>query len=1342
MAKKCAIIPKVRNTKGEVVDSKLFIDLHQLTSKRSEAANLYLITKNTEFQNKWDSVLSFDNNGEPTVASLISKTNIREAIDDKVVLNTLSKQLGKEVLPSTLENNSKLADKAVQFNRNSDFKEDFVATIDKNYNPKTNNIEATVTPKRRTKTLSNEARNMEYNQILNNKIKDILASQGVSIGALTALEKRRGIAGVADFSLAKDAAKGTIALIRLAEGIKGEQALPEEFAHYAIEAMGDNPLVNRLVNLIAKNNLTQELLGEDYSTYESLYQGSRERLAKEAAGKLLATHLLRGEPTSNRPYKNLLDRAISAIKNFFKGLNANAIQKAMIQADKEFGKLATTLLTDAQSLSMSVGNITTSEQFFSTKERVDRDKKLLKDIIDNERKRLKIYEKRNPDSKFETEQRLLIDKLELSLENNEEIQGIYDFLDTALEDMTKVETRLRLLMGTPSTSLGARAGILRDIRNYIYSYSGMMSEIREVARDAELNEDNRYGERAMVSLNQVESLIKNLLVDYNRVAVPMFTDFIKPFFGQDIIVEMGKDKGKVIKVEDLINYADNDIGIFDRWLDSMADSSDYMLKLFDQAVKKSKETARQKTIELSKELIALGVKAEQDGIKDTEWLFEKDSKGNKTGNYVSAINHGLFKEAMSKMFKSQREKYGKNPIDSDRVKMQKEINDWFRENMETVNEQRIPKVSKYGNKDYQNLSPKYKEYHTKLMEIKERLDALLPDKFTKTNNAIKIRKDLLERVKQSKGAKGGAKQIWENLKDQVVRRTDDTDFEFKSTLMDFEGRQVETLPIFYTQMSKNENANDISTDVIGTMIAYASMAYDFNEMSKIIDVLEVGRDIMRNRKITETAGGKAMQEKFKSVGKMVTNKLIKNRDESNFIGRLNDFFTMQVYNKYMKDEGTLGKTNVDIGKLANLLNRVTSLNSLALNALSGISNIATGTVMMRIESFAKEFFTEKDTVIADSIYARELSGVLSEMGNRVKTNKLNLFSELFDTMQEFEQDVRDVNFDRKTWFSRMFNTSGLFFINNAGEHWMQNRTALAVANAYKMKGPDGKVTSLWNAMEVVYIDKHNKKLGARLQVRPGFTKEDGTVFNSNDIFRLTRKTAAINQRLHGVYNKADRSAIQRVALGRLGMMFRKWMKPSLNRRFKSASKNLDLDAWTEGYYRTAFNFMQSVAKDLKQLKFTLGAHYNKLSKSEKANIRRALTELAHFFSLAALLGLMDFDDDKDRGWVSSMTEYQMRRLYTELGAMTPTPAMVSEGFRILKSPAAGINTAEKLGNFIGFLNWNNYEFISGEDAILQSGPYKGMSRAEQLFFKSPLAPMYNTAMRTIHINDQIQFFKQ
>lgn len=997
MSRNCAIIPQVRNDKGQIVDSKLFKGLLAYTgNNRSEATRLYLITKSSEFIKNWNSKLTLDENNEPTINSLLKKTNFSDVIPESKVLEKLNRDIGyykrgmnrPALWINNDENYQTLLQKAISFNQTSDFRDDYVARIIKIQDTESPRILIGVKVEKRNRLNSIEADKMIYNSNLNNRLRDILAANGVTTGVLTNLEKRMGINGVTDFDTAKTAANGLVEMIRLANGIEGEKALPEEFAHFAIEAMGESPIINRLINNLNSNGLVDEILGDEYDTYNTLYNGDTAKLAKEAAGKLLAKHLLKSEPIEQKPYKNLLERVISAIKSFFKTINVNQIQKAIYEADKDFSRLARDILNGRMDEEISIDNIKSSDLFYQTNERIQRDRKVLQNIINNELKRLKIYEKRNPNSQFNTNQRLLIDRLEMELYDNNEIEGIYSFLDNALEELQKVSYRLELLRDTPATNVNERASVLRDVRNYMYSYKNIIEDIRKALVDEERYDDNRYGQRVRVLLNDTSNLLGDLFVKYNSVSMPLFVDFIKPFVGENIMIPFGKFKGKVIKAEDLVKMADKDISSFDRWLDSMADSSDYMLKVMDQAVKKSKEQARSRTIDVMKQLQAATIKLEKAGIKNTDWMFERDSKGDLSGNYISEINQALFKEKVREMFKSLNEKYGKNPVGENAEKYKKERQAWFDANMEIVNGKKVPKMSIYGNKQYQRLNAAQKEYYDTVMNIKSQLDSYLPEKYTTLTNAVKIRKDLLERVKSSDGVRSGAKQIWKSIKDEFIRRTDDVDFGDRATVKDFEGNEVQTLPIYFTKLKEGESANDLSTDIVSTLTAYAAMANDFDEMNKVIDVLELGRDLLRERQVIQTQGGKPLVEKFKAVGRKVESKLTKEGEATRFVQRLNDFFEMQVYGRYMADEGTFGKTNIDKGKVANFVNRVTSMNNLALNVLSGISNIATGKVMMRIESFAGEFFNEKNTITADRIYGQSLPAYLAEIGNRVKTSKL------------------------------------------------------------------------------------------------------------------------------------------------------------------------------------------------------------------------------------------------------------------------------------------------------------------------------------------------------------------
>ena len=455
---------------------------------------------------------------------------VSKVIPETKVLERLNREIGyykkgmdrPALWVNNDENYQKLKQKAIAFNQNSEYRDDYVANIIKIQDSESPRVFIGVKVEKRNRLNSVDADKMEYNENLNNRLRGILESHGIGIGALTDLEKRMGIHGVTDFDVARNAANGLVEMIRLANGIQGERALPEEFAHFAIEAMGDNPLINRLINNISSNGLAREIIGEDYDTYDTLYHSDEAKLAKEAAGKLLAKHLLQGEKVPSAPYSNLLQRVIQAVKNFFKNLNASPIQRAMKEADKNFGSLAQQILDGSMDEAIDISNITSSGVFYNTSERVARDKKLLQGIIENELKRLKIYEKRNPNSQFSVNQRLLIDRLETELADNNEIEGIYTFVENALEELTKVSDRLTMLQNTPATNVNERAGVLRDVRNYLYSYKHITDDIRKALIDEERYADNRYGQRVRVVLDNTTTLLGDLFVRYNNVAMPLF----------------------------------------------------------------------------------------------------------------------------------------------------------------------------------------------------------------------------------------------------------------------------------------------------------------------------------------------------------------------------------------------------------------------------------------------------------------------------------------------------------------------------------------------------------------------------------------------------------------------------------------------------------------------------------------------------------------------------------------------------------------------------------------------------------------------------------------------------
>lgn len=1340
MAKSCSLVPQVRNKNtGELEDSKLFTDISNHAQNRNDTLDMYLTVKNGDFIRDFSSSLILDNLNEPTFESLYKAVDLQEFIPKARELANLNRQIGyydntgKTIQHRQAGSRQILINKAREFNSTHPLSDEYRATVISGHDYRDHKDFNAIKVVPRDKLNSLESLNMEYNSTLNEKLRDILSRVGVSVSSLNELEDARGISGVTEFARAEDAAEGIITLIRLAKGEKGERALPEEFAHFVIEGLKDQSLVNRLVSNIEDNGFAREIIGEEYPLYFKEYNGDQHKLAKEAAGKLLSRYMLKEAAIENVPNGNLLSRVIEFIKSFFRSNDylISDIRMAMRDANKTAHLLTKNILSDENFTErVDIRNIGTTNTFYQLEQTLNRDQELLQKIIDNELKRLAIFE-RGADPEYIAKQAEQVRKMESYILQHEEIQGISNFISSGISQLKYLSKKLSDVINT-NADLPEKFKVLRDIRNYSYSYASLINDIREAMSDDKRFENNRYSDKTKNSLDKFAGLINEINVEYNKVALPIFIEFITPFVGEEALkVPVGKLKGKDYKLADILTYAEQDIGFLDRWLNSMANASNYTLRLFDSASKVQHNKARLKTVNDQREIVHIAQVLEEKGIKDAKWMFEKDSKGNLTGNYIDRLNWGQF-NINRKEFEEQLNKDYPDPNIGDNARTIREKREaWVADNTEVIDGLKIPKMIRYKNDAYSRLSAPQREYYDAFMRMKKGYDDMIPPGYTSGTNAIQIRKDLVERIKSSDKL---SKTLAESIKSAFLVREDDVDFGTRPNVQDFEGREVQRLPIYYT--SRLKDPNELSIDTTSTLIAYADMANTFDAMNEVIDALEVGRDLVRDMKVQQTSGGKPIVETFKSFGRDIENKLVKRGAETRMVQRLDDFFEMQIYGKYIADEGTLWGTKISKAKMADNINQITALNTMALNSILSISNVETARAMFRIEAAAGEFFNFRDLVVADKTYTSALPSFLGQMGSRVKTNKLYLWNELFDVLQEFDKDVRDYQYDRKTWFSRMFSTNSLFFGTNAGEHWIQTRTSLAISNREKMKSPTGKLVTLYDAMEVVYINPSRPSQGAKLQVKKGYTKQDGSQFTNEDTIRLTRRIAGLNQRMNGVYNKQDRNALQKLALGRMAMMFRKWMPVSVVRRFQKAEYNNDLDSWAEGYYNTMWRFVKTITKDLKSAQLSIGAHWNELTELEKGNMRRGITELAQVLVISILMTALDHLGDKDRPWAQKMAALQLRRLRTETGVLTPTPWMFQEGLKIIQSPAAGVNTIQGLLNLADlFQPWN-------WDEIMQSGRYKGQPRIIKTIMDSPLVPMNRTVYRGLNPETVLPFYKQ
>lgn len=1276
---------------GEI--SPLYLGLKDYFGNRDEAMYWFTRAKSKEFTQVFPNVKMSDK-GEPLLQELLDKCGLKEAIDESKLINRLNKE-NEKVDFKTYQGVKNIQSSIVDFNNSSTFKDRFYATLTEFKDGNNTKVKLVVKPKRELS--DNEDKRIEVNYKLNERLEDLIKDWGLEVGSLTKLEESLGMNGVTDLDVAKESAEGIKSLIRIAKGNKGQAALPEEVAHFATAAMEDNPLKDRLLKVLNNEEVLKSILGDAYENYAKLYSNNTEVMAMEALGKLVAMAL--NDENVFIGNKRLFDRYLNTLKRFFSNHSTDEIDNIIKEVMSDVYELTNNIVNNRYKL--NVNNIHYKVKLANLNENVDRESTLLKKIIDQELKRLKIY---GTKEEFNNTQTKFIQGLQAKLKNHQAIDGIYDYITNSLSVLNSLSKRMAD-MDVKDTTTQEQFSTLRNVRNFISSYGTIMEEIRKELRNAIKDKDDEFVDKLEATLKLNTDIIGNLSEDFFTKAKEKFTEFIRPFIGEKLTITIGKDKGKTYTAEELIEYMDRDISIVDRWLDSMADSTDPMLQIYDQIVKKQKGLARLDTIKIEKEIERKTRELELAGYKSTEFMYEKDENGKPTGRFISSIWWSKFYKARNAFFKTLDEKYGDNPTEAQNTLRKKEIQEWYANNTVKNDFGASMPNSSYENPEFKKLSKAQIDYYNYITDLKAEYDAILPRGHS--NMVPQIRRDFIDRMRKSSNK---VQYFWESMKDNLVRREDDEGLGDKSTIMDFEGNEVMTLPIYYTRPL--EDMNDLSLDIASSMIAYISMVNDYNRMNEVIDTLEVGRIVLSQRKIKQIEGGKQKKEVFEILGEKVENSLFKKGEATRFMQKLNDFMKMRVYDRTQNYEGNI--YGIDVAKGANFLNKLTSLSTTAASLLTGVANAAQNITMSTLEAFSKEYFNKTELIKADIEYAKELGGFVSEIGNRIKTNKLALFSELFNVPQDYKHHVRNIDFNKKTKMTRLLNESSLYFLTSSGDHYTQHRIAIALALRMPMKYK-GETTNLWNVLEVKPLDKNNPKLGAELVIKEGATKVDGSKFTRNDIIKFSNKIRAMENRLYGIYNDEDSNALLQYSYGRLILFFRNWMRPLWLARFGRGKFNFDLGECVGGHFETLFNFTLQNIKDIKNSEFDIVRNWKNLNITEKANIRKGAAEVAFYwmlyFTINALGGL---GDDKHRPWLVRLLSYALVRLKTDMGALLPSPTMLDEGLKLFTSPFAAMSTLSKLRNTLNLVNPVSIIHDDVYTKEIESGRYEGFKEYQKI----------------------------
>jgi hypothetical protein len=887
-----------------------------------------------------------------------------------------------------------------------------------------------------------------------------------------------------------------------------------------------------------------------------------------------------------------------------------------------------------------------------------------------------------------------LNNLKTKLDNLGEVEALNLFITEAKKYTESAGKKMNAIVADPTNPANRKK--IAEIYDYIQGYD-ILDEIKSLEMFKLRNQSEKTG--VMKDLEEAIQRRNEIKDDYFEYGIPLFVDWLMEYSSDNIntkaeeLAKKGISAADALKVtrEQMIKElreGSKDISKFSAWFDPAISSSDAALAMFAKGVKAAFEEARQKDIEAAY------------NFQEAYDTFVSESGLNP--NNVEEFNSKLYETV--KLIRRKMEGDEIVFYEVERVQfVQPTIRDIIK-NKDGAWTYGAPKEN-----------PKYKElvdnkpakaYYDFLVGEYMKAQSLLPPGQRKGFILPSVRKSAIDRTAEQ----GLLNTIKEESKSFVQFQDTDTQYGIQTQ----GGEKAKYLPIFYTNPL---DAKDVSLDLVSSIMKFTSMANRFSSLNNIQVEVNLMRDIMGERKVADTnsKGEKVIDALSKSAG--IDNFLKKEGNRSNSFERLDDFITMVYYGQAHKKEELWG---FSADKLGDSLNTATSVLTLAGNVMAGVSNITLGNVITYAEAAGGQWYNRKNWANGQTYYFANLHNMLGDTGKIAASSLQGQLVDLYDPIQGDFKDKYGKTVSGGL-AKKLFATDSLFMINNMGEHQLQLSTLFALLDATMVKNAKGE--------DIKLIDAYEKDAKGRLKLKEGiiFTKAQETA--------LRNRLHGINKRLHGNYNDFDKAAVQKYTLGRMGLLFRKWIVPGLRRRFQDLHADYELDDIVEGNYRT---FWRVVTQDIKALRVPLITNWNNLSDLEKQNIRRTLVEINAVVAsglIFALLGSGD-DDEEKNSWGTNFIAYQARRLNAELLFFSPWFAP-KDSWRVLKSPTATMNSIEKTASLIEqIMPWNITEEYDRKAGPNDKGDLKAWSR-----FKD-IVPVVNKMESLLYPEEGIKFLNR
>ena len=1324
----CVMTPKVQNKSGIFVESILYNDLLNISDNDREfASNIYALSKEQNFQDLIKERAEYDVNGELTLETFVNnkvltikKDGKNVTVPEEKILTALNNRLGSHQTESVIEG---VLSRVTEFNRNNPNGK-YMATIVE----EDNGDFRPIVVKKTFKQQKNLFNIVKYNGV-KFRLAYILKSAGLNVEFLDGMTTTR----VVDIKSGID-------------HIISNEDLNEITSDILLRLAEQTDLYKRFIN-----SITPEVAKEVGVSIANPDAGPTFDEINKVA-KILLVKANMNSDMLQTPYLSLASRVINFVKNKLKRIGNNKINNAVDEANTAAREIIESFLDpDFTAMLDRVGKNFAIEKEPSVN--VKTFKNIVRILESQYREMKNIHQSKmekygmllsqissgrivpgNRDDMFT--QRIMIDGI------LEAVSLIKDTTTDIIEKLNNLDIEEVKNADDINAAKIQYARELNEIRAFIKHAGEISTIITNITRtdrpENKLSNIQPEETEKLIAMNKALSDIDNsLMANLMTKELEFFSDFCSETLGsnfitkaQRILFSFEKKPGykrrirvqneQQVSISSMLETLESDDTMWERYLNSMSRSNDPINGIVDKAAKFANRQANREAFEIYTELETLRKNMQKDlGTTDTTMFYQISKKtGKRDGTYLSEYYWGDWEADLEEFKKTKKTEFLnivdlKNKTDFEKAFLwdqffRPQLKLWHKTHSKWDKDEEMyfPKGTQYINQDFiDNIKGTTKElYLDSFKALHNKMSEFLPDHNIKHYRVPQFKGRFIHQVKNrglyEKWFTAGRKAVGRELHDTFVESADDMDFGSSSTFnnisedmfhddIQFEKEKFNRLPVF--GINKLKNMDDLSTDLFQSLMAFGVMATKYYEMNQIVHTLEVGTNVLKNRKY------KGSSEKEK-IGK-----------NTYAYSRYLKYLEAQVYGVGISGLNKAWKKT--LLKLSRVATSVAAKLTIGGNVAGGIANLVQGVTEIMKESIAGEYFSTKDLMDAIPIYFASVpQNLTTEIGKNVKDDKVSQMRFYFNMKQSNDEKFRNFKGSK---FARVSNLNpignNLFLPYEVGENFMQSITYITMLKKTKARVFDKETNSyrnldsMWEAFKVV--DAFDELSAKKIQLV-------GNVEYYNDETKkyepwtdkveanFADKIQEINNTLHGIYNKQDRTAFQQTIVGAMLLSMRGYALGMVNRRFSVGRYNVALGKETEGSMITFAKVMYMMfggtdRQNLNTIAFSLLAPYaftkggseerkkqlRKIgfSNNQIANLSRTKSDLMMVViailakTLFLSLGKGDPDDpeDDDIGW--GLAYYFASRLSMEQNAFTIPQGMINEAQTLGSITPVGIS---------------------------------------------------------------------